>query len=80
MNRFFLFCFFSFWARPGRGQELRSHENGGRVRVEIVIDRNPPWPSGQPHRIEIIDKAGENVSDAQVIVNYYMPPMPRMAP
>jgi hypothetical protein len=30
--------------------------------------------------ISITDGNGRRVSEAQILVNYYMPPMPRMAP
>jgi len=82
MNRFFLILF--LFILGAAGAEAKSYEAtkmAGEYRVEIVIDRNPPVAIGNNRiEIEIIDKAGENVSDAQVIVNYYMPPMPRMAP
>jgi hypothetical protein len=48
--------------------------------VEIALDRNPPILGD--NRIDIIVKemSGRPVTEAQVLVNYYMPPMPRMAP
>ena len=33
-----------------------------------------------PIEIEIKGPGGRRITEAQVLVNYYMPPMPRMAP
>jgi hypothetical protein len=48
--------------------------------VEIAIDRNPPIVGDNRIDITIKDGNGRRVPEAQVLVNYYMPPMPRMAP
>ncbi len=55
-------------------------KKAGACLVEIQIDRNPPIIGDNHIEIEIRDAAGMIVSDARVKVNYYMPPMPRMAP
>jgi hypothetical protein len=47
---------------------------------DVAINRNPPVMGGNEIRIEIKDMQGKPVQDAEVLVNYYMPPMPRMAP
>jgi hypothetical protein len=47
--------------------------------VRARIDRNPPIVGNNHMEIEISDSKG-HVADADVMVNYYMPPMPRMAP
>jgi hypothetical protein len=60
-----------------RGYEAK--KKVGDYEVEIRIDRNPIVLGD--NRIEIeIKKGGKMVKDAKVLVNYYMPPMPRMAP
>jgi hypothetical protein len=60
-----------------RGYEAK--KKVGDYEVEIRIDRNPVVLGD--NRIEIaIKKGGQVVKDAKVLVNYYMPPMPRMAP
>ena len=41
---------------------------------------NPPVLGDNEIRIEIKDPQGGPVLDAEVLVNYYMPPMPKMAP
>jgi YtkA-like len=54
-------------------------KKAGEYEVEINIDRNPPIV-GDNHLTLEIKGGGKHVTDAQVLVNYYMPPMPRMAP
>ena len=48
--------------------------------VAILIDRNPPVMGVNNLEVEIKGADGQAVTDAKVLVNYYMPPMPRMAP
>ena len=52
----------------------------GQYEAEVKIDRNPPIVGDNHIEIEIKDGADKHVTDAKVLVNYYMPPMPRMAP
>jgi hypothetical protein len=60
-------------------KDLELAGKAGEFEVRARIDRNPPI-LGQNHmEIEIKDSGGR-VTDANVMVNYYMPPMPRMAP
>ena len=47
---------------------------------DIAINRNPPIVGNNAIRIEIKDSQGNPVPGGEVLVNYYMPPMPRMAP
>ena len=61
-------------------KDLELAGKAGEFEVRARIDRNPPI-LGQNHmEIEIKDAAAGQVKDATVMVNYYMPPMPRMAP
>ena len=61
-------------------KDLELAGKAGEFEVRARIDRNPPI-LGQNHmEIEIKDAAAGHVKDATVMVNYYMPPMPRMAP
>ena len=82
MNRFLLILFLSvLWAADTEAKNYEVSKRAGDYQVEIVIDRNPPVATGNNNlEIEIKDRTGKTVTDAQVIVNYYMPPMPRMAP
>ena len=55
-------------------------KNVGEYAAEIRIDRDPPSLGDNNIEIEIKDAAGKRVTDAKVLVHYYMPPMPRMVP
>ena len=44
------------------------------------IDRNPPVVGDNSLALRITAEDGAVLKDAKVLVNYYMPPMPRMAP
>ncbi len=61
-----------------RGYEVR--KKAGDYEAEVKIDRYPPVLGDNKIEIEIRDGGGNRVVDAKVLVNYYMPPMPRMAP
>lgn len=52
----------------------------GEYHIEIRLDAYPMVLGDNSLEISIKDKADKNVDDAKVLVNYYMPPMPRMAP
>ncbi|HVP80619.1 MAG TPA: FixH family protein [Thermodesulfobacteriota bacterium] len=52
----------------------------GEYEAEVRIDRSPPVVGDNNIEIEIRDCGGNCIKDAKVLVNYYMPPMPRMAP
>jgi hypothetical protein len=61
-------------------KEYQAKKRVGDFEVEIRIDRDPPVLGDNHLRVEIKDSGGKTVRDAKVLVNYYMPPMPRMAP
>lgn len=48
--------------------------------VTATIDRNPPILGHNLLTVAITDGSGKPVKDLVVMVNYYMPPMPGMAP
>jgi len=60
-------------------KDLELAGKAGEFQVRAKIDRNPPILGHNHMEIEIKDSDGR-VTDANVMVNYYMPPMPRMAP
>ncbi len=62
----------------GRGLEIQ--KKAGDYDVLIRLDRYPPVLGDNPIEVEIKEPQGKPVIDARVLVNYYMPPMPRMAP
>ena len=59
---------------------LADSRKAGDYVVAIQIDRNPPILGVNNLEVEIRGADGSTVADAKVLVNYYMPPMPRMAP
>jgi hypothetical protein len=61
-------------------EKLELKKKAGEYEVGISIDRNPPVVGDNTLEVRINDAAGNPVEDAKVLVNYYMPPMPRMAP
>lgn len=48
--------------------------------MEVSINRNPPILGKNDVKVEISDSLGKHVVGAPVTVNYFMPPMPGMAP
>jgi hypothetical protein len=60
--------------------DYRVRKTAEGLTFDIAINRNPPVLGDNEIRIEIKDPQGNPVLDAEVLVNYYMPPMPRMAP
>ena len=61
-----------------KGFEIR--KKVGEYEVEVKLDRHPPVVGDNGIGIKITDGSGRAVTDARVLINYYMPPMPRMAP
>lgn len=65
---------------PAAAADLELKKEVAGYRVTLKIDRNPPVIGTNRIEVAIEDAAGSKVTDAKVLVNYYMPPMPRMAP
>jgi hypothetical protein len=70
----------SFMAGTAVAGSFVASKRAGVYLVGMQIDRNPPIIGDNHIEIEVRDAAGAIVLDAKVMVNYYMPPMPRMAP
>ena len=81
MPKWFVFALILFLipsiANP-KGYEVK--RKAGEYEAEVKIDRYPPVLGDNNIEIEIKDAGGRLVTDAKVLVNYCMPPMPRMAP
>ncbi len=73
-----LLLFLSTSAVGARGYEMK--KKVGEYEAEVRMDRNPPCLGDNRIEIEIRDQGGRPVTEAKVLINYYMPPMPRMAP
>jgi hypothetical protein len=61
-------------------REYRARKKTQNYSVEMTIDRNPPIVAKNRLSLEIWDNSGRQLTDAKVLVNYYMPPMPGMPP
>lgn len=48
--------------------------------IDIAINRNPPIVAKNELRVTVTDPQGKALTNLKVMVNYYMPPMPGMAP
>jgi hypothetical protein len=48
--------------------------------MDVTINQNPPILGKNEIRVEIKDLHGNPVTESPVTVNYFMPPMPGMAP
>ncbi len=75
-----IFLIISISAGTAFAGSLTASKRAGAYLVGIEIDRNPPIIGDNNIEIDLRDTSGAIVSDAKVLVNYYMPPMPRMAP
>jgi hypothetical protein len=64
----------------GGAATLELKKKAGPYDVELRIDRNPPVVGDNGLSLRITGEDGAVLKDAKVLVNYYMPPMPRMAP
>ena len=60
--------------------DYRVRKTADGIAFDIAINRNPPVLGDNEIRIEIRDPQGNPLLDAEVLVNYYKPPMPKMAP
>jgi hypothetical protein len=70
----------SIFSGSASADKLELKKKAGEYEVGISIDRNPPVVGDNTLEIRITDAAGTLLDEAKVLVNYYMPPMPRMAP
>jgi hypothetical protein len=75
---FILILFLIAGTTLARDYELK--KKAGEYEAGVKIDRFPPIIGDNNIEIEIKDTAGKSITDAKVLVNYYMPPMPRMVP
>jgi len=61
-------------------RDLEVTRRVGEYEAQFRINRYPPVLGDNHIQIEVKDARGKPVTDAKVLVNYYMPPIPRMAP
>ena len=77
---FLIFFLFAVHVYSVHARGLEVQKKAADYDVFIRLDKHPPIQGDNPVEIEIKDLQGKPVTDAKVLVNYYMPPMPRMAP
>lgn len=77
---FLIFFLFSIDIYSAHGRGLEFQKKVDNYDVLIRLDKHPPVLGDNPLEVEIKEPGGRPVTDAKVLVNYYMPPMPRMAP
>jgi len=73
-----LVLFLTSAVADSRGFEVSG--NAGEYQIAATIDRYPLVLGDNHIEIEIRNRSGGYITDAEVFVNYYMPPMPRMVP
>jgi len=59
-------------------KDLEVKKKAGQYDVQIKIDKNPPIVGENAIEVEIKDPSGKYITDAKVMVEYSMPPMPGM--
>ena len=79
-KKFLLILILLFVAGMASAKSYEVKKMAGEYEVEVRIDRSPPIVGDNQIEIEVKDAQGKPVTDAKILVNYYMPPMPRMAP
>ena len=60
--------------------QLEIRKKAGELTVGVRLGKNPPQVGKNEMEIEVRDAAEAAVQGAKVTIQYYMPPMPRMAP
>lgn len=79
-KKFLLILILLFVAGMASAKSYEVKKMAGEYEVEVRIDRSPPIVGDNQIEIEVKDARGKPVTDAKILINYYMPPMPRMAP
>jgi hypothetical protein len=57
-----------------------SQKSAGDLKVILFIERYPLVKGDNSLNVKVADAAGKAITDATVVVRYFMPPMPGMAP
>jgi hypothetical protein len=70
-----------FWmASPEGARGLDLQKRTADFEATASIDRTPPIIGENKLSLQLKGADGKPITQAQILVNYYMPPMPRMAP
>ena len=70
----------SLLALETQAKKLELVKKVGDLTVEMDMEKDPPAVGKNAVEVRIKDGQGKPVQEAKVYLNYYMPPMPRMAP
>jgi hypothetical protein len=76
----FFLILFSWIPFSVYGSSLELLKRTPEYEVAASIDRNPPIIGQNNLSLTLKGPDGKKITQAQVLVNYYMPPMPRMVP
>lgn len=57
-----------------------SQKSAGDLKVTLSVERYPLVKGDNSLTVKVADAAGKAITDAAVVVRYFMPPMPGMAP
>jgi hypothetical protein len=57
-----------------------SQKSAGDLKVTLLVERYPLIKGDNSLNVKVADAAGKAITDATVVVRYFMPPMPGMAP
>jgi hypothetical protein len=57
-----------------------SQKSVGDLKVTLSVERYPLVKGDNSLTVKVADAAGKAITDAAVVVRYFMPPMPGMAP
>jgi len=63
-----------------QAKKLELAKKVGDLTVELDMEKDPPFVGKNAAEIRIKNGQGKSIQEAKVYLNYYMPPMPRMAP
>ena len=75
-----LFCHLFIMTEGAHAKFCVAKKKATEYEVEIDSDRNPLVLAENNTRIQIEDGENKSVAYAKVLINYCIPPMPRMAP
>jgi hypothetical protein len=57
-----------------------SQKSAGDLKVTLFVERYPLVKGDNSLNVKVADATGKAITDAVVVVRYFMPPMPGMAP
>ena len=80
MKQLLLMLILSLIPFPANAASLELLKRTPEYEVAASINRNPPILGDNNLTLTLKGTDGKKITQANILVNYYMPPMPRMAP